>query len=77
MPERKHVQVRVTGRVVDEVADAAQEQAPHTRDTRPFVSGPKAGLFCQQGHGFAEVRSNGTGRPAGFVATKSRRVEFQ
>ena len=66
MPEREHMKEAVPSLVVDEVPDATEEKAAHTRGSRAFIFGTDARLFSQQSHGLAEVRCDGT-RSGGAV----------
>lgn len=60
MPEREDVKSAGLNLVIDEVADATQEEPPYAWSSRACVLCSHIRLLGQQGDGFAEVGADGS-----------------
>ena len=73
MPEGKNLQLPGLGFVVEEVANAIQEQPPHTRSSASFVLRTDARLLGQECNGLSEVPRNRSWRTRTILRPPMRR----
>lgn len=76
VPEGEHLQVAFMLPVVDEMADAVEEQAAYASGPAAFVAGTQSWLCRQQRDCLTKVCSNrARGRPADCPPTRLRQLE--